>query len=44
VPGDGGVETADAALRAALDRPLARLERDLRRWIVTRAVVAPLSP
>jgi hypothetical protein len=44
LPGDGGVETTDAALRAALRRPLARLERDLRRWIVTRAVVSPLSP
>jgi hypothetical protein len=39
-----GVESADAAVRDVLGRPLARLERDLRRWIVTRAVVAPLSP
>ena len=44
VKGEGGVQATDAAVRRVLDRPLARLERDLQRWIVTRAVVSPLSP
>jgi hypothetical protein len=44
ITGDGGPETVDAATRATLRRPLGVLERDLRRWIVTRAVVDPLAP
>ena len=37
-----GPELADQAVRAVLGMPLTRLERDLRRWIVTRAVVDSL--
>jgi hypothetical protein len=44
IEGTGGAALTDLAVREVLGRPLARLERDLRRWIVTRAVVAPLSP
>jgi hypothetical protein len=41
---EGDPALSDAAARSALGIGLARLERDLRRWIVTRAVVAPLDP
>lgn len=44
IPGEGGAATTDAAVRRVLRRPLADLERDLRRWIVTRAVVEPFAP
>jgi hypothetical protein len=44
IPGAGGAATTDAAVRRVLRRPLARLEEDLRAWIVTRAIVAPLDP
>ena len=37
-------ELTDRVTRRVLRRSLARLERDLRRWIVTRAVVDPLAP
>ena len=37
-------EVADQAVRKVLGMPLSRLERDLRRWIVTRAVVDPFAP
>ena len=39
-----GPELTDAAVRSVLRVPLVRLERDLRRWIVTRAVVEPFAP
>jgi hypothetical protein len=42
--GKPGATLVDAAVRRVLHEPLVRLERDLRRWIVTRAVVAPLAP
>jgi hypothetical protein len=42
--GEAGPSLADRAVRRVLKRPLVRLERDLRRWIVTRAVVAPEAP
>ena len=41
-PGD--VVMVDEAVRRTLGIGLAKLERDLRRWIVTRAVVDPFSP
>lgn len=42
--GAPGPVLVDAALRRVLRVSLPLLERDLRRWIVTRAVVAPLAP
>jgi hypothetical protein len=42
--GEAGPALVDAAVRRVLRMPLARLERDLRRWILTRAVVAPGAP
>lgn len=42
--GPGGAGLTDRAVRRVLGKPLATLERDLRRWIVTRAIVSPLSP
>jgi hypothetical protein len=39
-----GADAADQAVRKVLDMPLTRLERDLRRWIVTRVVVDPFAP
>lgn len=39
-----GPELTAAAVRRALGIPFLRLERDLRRWIVTRAVVDPFAP
>ena len=42
--GKPGAALVDAAVRRVLHEPLVRLERDLRLWIVTRAVVAPLAP
>ena len=42
--GKPGAALVDAAVRRVLHEPLVRLERDLRIWIVTRAVVAPLAP
>jgi hypothetical protein len=42
--GEPGPELTDRAVRRALGIGLMRLERDLRRWIVTRAVVDPLAP
>jgi hypothetical protein len=44
IPGRGGRETTDLALREVLGRSLDELELDLRRWIVTRVVVAPYDP
>ena len=44
IRGQDAARTTDAATRATLRRPLAVLERDLRRWIVTRAVVEPFAP
>jgi hypothetical protein len=44
VKGAAGVEATDAAVHRVLGRSLLELERDLRRWIVTRAVVDPLAP
>lgn len=42
--GEASPALVDAAVRRVLKLPLARLERDLRRWIVTRAVVDPAAP
>jgi hypothetical protein len=42
--GPEGAELTAAAVRRALGLPLMELERDLRRWIVTRAVVDPFAP
>jgi hypothetical protein len=42
--GQGGSDLTDRALRSTLGIGLLVLERDLRRWIVTRAVVSPLAP
>jgi hypothetical protein len=39
-----GPELTAAAVRRTLGIPLLELERDLRRWIVTRAVVDPFAP
>ena len=39
-----GPELTAAAVRRTLGLPLLELERDLRRWIVTRAVVDPFAP
>ncbi len=39
-----GAELTAAAVRRTLGIPLLKLERDLRRWIVTRAVVDPFAP
>ena len=39
-----GAELTAAAVRKALGLGLLELERDLRRWIVTRAVVDPFAP
>ena len=39
-----GAELTAAAVRKALGIDLLELERDLRRWIVTRAVVDPFAP
>jgi hypothetical protein len=39
-----GPELTAAAVRRALGIPLLELERDLRRWIVTRAVIDPFDP
>ncbi len=39
-----GPELTGAAVRKTLRLPLLELERDLRRWIVTRAVVDPFAP
>ena len=39
-----GAELTAAAVRKALGLDLLELERDLRRWIVTRAVVDPFAP
>jgi hypothetical protein len=44
IEGEPGSAVTDAAVRRVLGVSLARLERDLRRWILTRAVVSPLSP
>ena len=45
LPGAGGDPAlTDAAVRDALGIGLGRLERDLRRWIVTRALVEPFAP
>ena len=44
IRGADAARTTDAATRAVLRRPLSVLERDLRRWIVTRAVVDPFAP
>jgi hypothetical protein len=44
LPGAAGVEATDEATRRVLGRSLLGLERDLRRWIVTRAIVAPFAP
>jgi hypothetical protein len=42
--GEPGSGLADRAVRRVLRIPLERLETNLRRWIVTRAVVAPDAP
>jgi hypothetical protein len=42
--GKPGPVLVDAALRRVLRLSLVTFERDLRRWIVTRGVVAPLAP
>ncbi|MEA2310450.1 MAG: hypothetical protein QOE28_418 [Solirubrobacteraceae bacterium] len=42
--GKPGPDLVDLALRRTLHVGLLQLERNLRRWIVTRAVVSPLSP
>jgi hypothetical protein len=42
--GDAGPRLTDRAVRRVLRMPLLRLERNLRRWIVTRALVAPEAP
>jgi hypothetical protein len=42
--GEPGPDLADRALRRTLGIGLMKLERDLRRWIVTRAVVDPFAP
>jgi len=44
LPGPAGVEVTARAVRRTLGVSLSRLERDLRRWIVTRAVVSPGAP
>jgi hypothetical protein len=42
--GEPGAELTDRAVRRTLGVSLMKLERDLRRWIVTRAVVDPFAP
>jgi hypothetical protein len=42
--GEPGPDLTDRAIRRALGLRLRRLERDLRRWIITRAVVDPFAP
>jgi hypothetical protein len=42
--GEPGPDLADRALQQTLGIGLMKLERDLRRWIVTRAVVDPFAP
>ena len=42
--GPPGAELTARAVRRALGIPFAQLERNLRRWIVTRAVVSPEAP
>jgi hypothetical protein len=44
IPGRPGPGLTDRAVRRTLGISLTRLERDLRRWILTRAIVAPSSP
>jgi hypothetical protein len=45
IEGEGGdPDVTDAATRRVLRVSLRKLERDLRRWIVTRAVVDPFAP
>jgi hypothetical protein len=44
LPGRAGTRVTAEAVRTVLGIPLPQLERDLRRWIVTRAVVAPEAP
>jgi hypothetical protein len=44
LPGRPGPTLVDRALRRVLHVPLLKLERNLRDWIVTRAVVAPEAP
>jgi hypothetical protein len=44
IQGAPGPGVTDRAVRRTLHVSLTRLERDLRRWIVTRAVVAPGAP
>jgi hypothetical protein len=44
IPGAPGAGVTDRAVRRTLHISLIRLERNLRRWIVTRALVAPGSP
>ena len=44
LPGGAGVAVTDAAVRRVLHVSLGRLERNLRAWIVARALVAPQSP
>jgi hypothetical protein len=44
LPGAAGVAITDAAVRRVLHVSLGRLERNLRAWILARALVAPGSP
>ncbi len=44
LPGPPGVAVTGRAVKRTLGISLTRLERDLRRWILTRAVVAPEAP
>jgi hypothetical protein len=44
LPGGAGTAVTDAAVRRVLHLPLARLERNLRAWILARALVAPDAP
>jgi hypothetical protein len=44
LPGAAGVEVTARAVERTLRIPFTRLERDLRRWILTRALVAPEAP
>jgi hypothetical protein len=44
IPGTPGAGVTDRAVRSTLHVPLTQLERDLRRWILTRAVVSPGAP
>src|SRR5215210_2873167 len=44
VPGRAGADLTDSAVRRTLGVSLFALERDLRRWIVTRATVSPGAP